>query len=197
MIFSIRPKFGRVKRQIGNGLNNLFGRLTRPLTQGLNNVDVTRFVQPAAAPNPCGTNEETLPCDNTTPFRKFSGFCNNVRNPTFGKTLTSFNRLLPAGYDDGIARPRWRSVNGQPLPSPRLISVVVHQDVSNVHRRYTMLMTMFGQFIDHDVTLTPISRGFQVTRVSLILFYVSKSTVMLIMLLDQLKLDLVTYSMTR
>ena len=125
-------------------------------------MDVTRFVQPAAAPNVCRNNEESLPCDNTSPFRKFSGFCNNLRNPTFGKTLTPFNRLLAAGYDDGIARPRWRSITGQPLPSPRLISVVVHQDVSNMHRRYTMMTTMFGQFLDHDVTLTPISRGFQV-----------------------------------
>ena len=157
-----RPKFGRVKRQLNGLLGNLFGRLTRPLTQGLNNVDVTRFVQPAAAPNVCRNNEESLPCDNTSPFRKFSGFCNNLRNPTFGKTLTPFNRLLAAGYDDGIARPRWRSITGQPLPSPRLISVVVHQDVSNMHRRYTMMTTMFGQFLDHDVTLTPISRGFQV-----------------------------------
>jgi hypothetical protein len=145
-----------------NGLlGNLFGRLTRPLSQGLNNVDVTRFVQPATAPNVCRNNEETLPCDNTSPFRKFGGWCNNLRNPTFGKTLTPFNRLLAAGYDDGIARPRWRSVTNQPLPSPRLISVVVHQDVSNMHRRYTMMLTYFGQFLDHDVSLTPISRGFQ------------------------------------
>ena len=124
-----QPQFRRVKRQIGGLLGNLFGRFNnRPATtQGLNNVDVTRFVQPTAAPNVCRNNEETLPCDNTTPFRKFSGWCNNLRNPSFGKSLTAFNRLLPAGYDDGIARPRWRSVNGQPLPSPRLISVVVHQ----------------------------------------------------------------------
>ncbi|EFX87909.1 hypothetical protein DAPPUDRAFT_42141, partial [Daphnia pulex] len=156
-----QPKYGRVKRQLNGLLGNLFGRLTRPLSQGLNNVDVTRFVQPAAAPNVCRNNEETLPCDNTSPFRKFGGWCNNLRNPTFGKTLTPFNRLLAAGYDDGIARPRWRSVTNQPLPSPRLISVVVHQDVSNMHRRYTMMLTYFGQFLDHDVSLTPISRGFQ------------------------------------
>ena len=141
-------------------MGGLFGRLTRPAAQGLNNVDVTRFVQPAAAPSGC-QNEETLPCDNTTPFRKFSGWCNNLRNPTFGKSLTPFNRLLPAGYDDGISRARWRSVTGQALPSPRLISVMVHQDVSNMHRRYTMMTMQFAQFLDHDITLTPISRGLQ------------------------------------
>lgn len=124
-------------------------------------MDVTRFVQPTAAPVPagCRTNEESLPCDSTTPFRKFSGWCNNLRNPGFGKALTPFNRLLPANYDDGISRPRWRSASGTPLPSPRLISVVVHQDVSNMHRRYTMLTTMFAQFLDHDLTMTPVSRG--------------------------------------
>ena len=130
--FLYRPQFHRVKRQIGGLLGNLFGRINnnqRPAAaaQGLNNVDVTRFVQPATAPRTCQNNEETLPCDNTSPFRKFSGWCNNLRNPSFGKSLTPFNRLLPAGYDDGIARPRWRSSTGQPLPSPRLISVVVHQ----------------------------------------------------------------------
>ncbi len=41
------------------------------------------------------------------------------------------------------------------------------QDVSNMHRRYTMMTTMFAQFVDHDVTLTPISRGFQVYILSL------------------------------
>ncbi len=77
------------------------------------------------------------------------------------KSVTPFNRLLAAGYDDGISRARWRSVTGVALPSPRLISIMVHQDVSNMHRRYTMMTMQFAQFVDHDITLTPISRGFQ------------------------------------
>ena len=149
-----------MKRQIRGGLlANLFGRNTRPLTQGLNNVDVTRFVPPTTPPSVCQSNEDTLPCDNTTPFRKFSGFCNNLRNPTFGRSLTPFNRLLPAAYDDGIARARFRSVTGQPLPSARLVSIMLHQDVSNLHRRYTTLITAYSQFLDHDISLTPNARG--------------------------------------
>jgi hypothetical protein len=43
------------------------------------------------------------------------------------------------------------------------VSIVVHADVSHLHGRYTLMLMQFGQFIDHDLTLTPINKvsGFQ------------------------------------
>lgn len=44
---------------------------------------------------------ETHPCDAHNPFRSFSGYCNNLNNPNFGKALTTFQRLMPAAYENG------------------------------------------------------------------------------------------------
>ena len=51
-------------------------------------------------------------------------------------------------------------MNGSPLPSPRLVSVNIHNDVSAPHVRYSLMMMQWGQFVDHDITSTPQSRGF-------------------------------------
>ena len=65
-----------------------------------------------------------------------------------------------------ISRPRFRSLSGQALPSPRLVSIVVHADVSYLHGRYTLMLMQFGQFLDHDISLTPINKVIMVTLIS-------------------------------
>lgn len=98
-------------------------------------------------------------CDPNTPFRTMTGHCNNLGNPSWGKSLTTFTRLLPSVYDDGISRPRVVGATGQPLPSPRIVSSVIHPDISNLHSRYTLITMQFAQFLDHDLTMTPIHKG--------------------------------------
>lgn len=86
--------------------------------------------------------------------------CNNLRNPELGKSLTTFARLLPPQYEDGISRPRVTGATGAPLPNPRTVSVLIHPDISNLHTRYTLMVMQYAQFLDHDLTMTPIHKGF-------------------------------------
>lgn len=59
----------------------------------------------------------------------------------------------------GISRPRVLGATGVPLPSPRVVSTVIHPDISNLHTRYTLMTMQFAQFLDHDLTMTPIHKG--------------------------------------
>lgn len=60
----------------------------------------------------------------------------------------------------GISKPRSRSITGVPLPNPRIVSTVVHPDISNLHTRYTLMVMQYAQFLDHDLTMTPVHKGF-------------------------------------
>lgn len=60
----------------------------------------------------------------------------------------------------GVSKPRFLGVTGLPLPNPRVVSRTVHPDISNLHKRYTLMTMQFAQFTDHDLTMTPIHKGF-------------------------------------
>lgn len=66
--------------------------------------------------------------------------------------------MMPPAYADGINEPR-RTVNGSPLPSARLISSEIAPDGNRPNRKYTLALMQFGQFLDHDLTLTASTRS--------------------------------------
>ncbi|KAK3858002.1 hypothetical protein Pcinc_035774, partial [Petrolisthes cinctipes] len=68
-----------------------------------------------------------------------------------------FQRILPPQYSDGLLRPRESRLGG-PLPSARVVSLSVVNDVDNPHPDITLSVMQWGQFIDHDLTHTPIFR---------------------------------------
>ena len=70
-----------------------------------------------------------------------------------------FLRFLPPDYSDGIETFRRSRSNG-PLPSPRLVSATIHRDVEHLTTQFTMMVMQWGQFLDHDLTSTPTTRGF-------------------------------------
>lgn len=154
----------RRKRQVFENTENVLGfPNANEFTDLLQNVDVSGFLNHHHKP----TNHEEVhcpvddsPCDPTTPYRTLSGHCNNLRNPSLGRSLTTFARLLPPAYEDGVSKPKSTSVTGAPLPNPRVISTVIHPDISNLHNRYTLMVMQFAQFLDHDLTMTPIHKGF-------------------------------------
>ncbi|UYV64083.1 hypothetical protein LAZ67_2006518 [Cordylochernes scorpioides] len=96
-------------------------------------------------------------CDRNRKYRTADGSCNNVRNPSWGRSFACFRRLLPAAYGNSVNSPR-QARSGQPLPPVRDISLRVHRHIDRPARQYTHLFMVFGQFLDHDITLTPLTR---------------------------------------
>ena len=98
-------------------------------------------------------------------YRTSDGTCNNLANPTQGAAGTAFRRILPAHYEDGIS-----SIRGEiqhygnvlrigpydaPNPSARLISQTVVLDKPVDELQVTHILMQWGQFLDHDFTLSP------------------------------------------
>ena len=92
-------------------------------------------------------------------FRTPDGTCNNLESPGWGAAFMPFLRFLPPDYSDGIETFRRSRSNG-PLPSPRLVSATIHRDVEHLTTQFTMMVMQWGQFLDHDLTSTPTTRGF-------------------------------------
>lgn len=80
------------------------------------------------------------------------GVGNNQQNSEWGSTAEAFLRLVNAEYADAIS-----AVGGEDRPSARLISNAVSdsggEDVLSDRLMSAMIYT-WGQFIDHDITLT-------------------------------------------
>ncbi|CAI8035664.1 Peroxidasin homolog [Geodia barretti] len=98
-------------------------------------------------------------------FRTIDGVCNNLDNPLLGATDTALPRLIPSQYEDGISSLRGNIQNRQgglfnttafvpPNPSARHVSQTVILDIPQ-DERLTHILMQFGQFIDHDLSLSP------------------------------------------
>jgi hypothetical protein len=80
------------------------------------------------------------------------GTGNNIEHPEWGSTEEAMLRLADAEYADAIS-----AVGGEDRPSARLISNEVSDSDGNdeISKRLMSAMTYaWGQFIDHDMTLT-------------------------------------------
>ncbi|XP_054003240.1 uncharacterized protein LOC128889548 isoform X1 [Hylaeus anthracinus] len=86
-------------------------------------------------------------------YRRNDGLCTNLRNPTWGATLSPFQRLLTPRFSDGLSAPRI-SVTGHDLPLSRIVSRTMHPDEGYHDHAGTVMVIAWGQFMDHDYTLT-------------------------------------------
>ncbi|XP_076461621.1 thyroid peroxidase-like [Babylonia areolata] len=93
-------------------------------------------------------------------YRTADGSCNNLEgHPAWGMAGRPQERLLPPVYHNGKDTPRLFGVRGQPLPSPRDVSQVLHPADSKLTESpdLSLMFTMWGQFLDHDITHTPVA----------------------------------------
>jgi hypothetical protein len=83
--------------------------------------------------------------------RNYDGTENNKKNTLWGAKSTAFKRLCKPNYEDGL------SVMTKKRPNPRIVSNSVGAISSTISANkigMNMLWTQWGQFLDHDITLT-------------------------------------------
>ncbi|XP_068084341.1 thyroid peroxidase [Anabrus simplex] len=95
----------------------------------------------------------------STQYRTPDGRCNNPAHPWWGASMMPLHRFLPPHYRDGLERVR-ESVSGGPLPSARAVSTAIHSNRDIDLTTITHMVMQWGQFLDHDLTSSSQSRGF-------------------------------------
>ncbi|XP_046420206.1 uncharacterized protein LOC124179644 [Neodiprion fabricii] len=91
-------------------------------------------------------------CPTNQMYRTFDGSCNNQKHPTWGQTNTAFARVLQSRYSDGVHEPP-KSVTGEDLPNPRLLSVQCFSQNGVSDRRLTLAVAQWGQLLAHDTAM--------------------------------------------
>ncbi|XP_043523513.1 putative uncharacterized protein DDB_G0282133 isoform X2 [Frieseomelitta varia] len=86
-------------------------------------------------------------------YRRNDGLCTNLQNPSWGATLSPFQRLMSPRFADGLTAPRI-SVTSRDLPLSRVVSRTMHPDEGYHDHAGTVMVIAWGQFMDHDYTLT-------------------------------------------
>ncbi len=89
-------------------------------------------------------------------FRSIDGSGNNLENPEWGSTGELFDRWINDEYADGVSEPA-----GEDQPSAREVSNIVNAAAEATENAHGLsdLTWLFGQFIDHDITLTADGSG--------------------------------------
>src|SRR5262245_43953105 len=86
-------------------------------------------------------------------FAPIDGTGNNLAHPEWGSAGSDLLRIAPAAYADGVSAPA-----GADRPSPRVISNTIadqgDQDLIS-DRDLSAMIYAWGQFLDHDLDLTP------------------------------------------
>ncbi|XP_078082079.1 eosinophil peroxidase-like [Mustelus asterias] len=114
--------------------------------------------QPPACKDDCWSNR----------YRTFTAVCNNRRKPHLGASNTALTRWLPARYEDGISLPvGWtpgKGISGFTLPLVRDVSNKILKTTNEnvpLDFKTSHLFMQWGQWIDHDMSLSPVSGSLQ------------------------------------
>jgi len=107
-------------------------------------------------------------CEPSRRYRSMNGECNNLEHFHWGRANTALCRAFPrlVNYEDGretvTATAPLGNGKKMVLPNPRLLSKKLHRKPvegsrqgARLNRKLTHLFMQYGQFLDHDITLTP------------------------------------------
>ncbi|XP_074526405.1 eosinophil peroxidase-like [Halichoeres trimaculatus] len=157
----------RAADYMDNAVKLIKGHLERRHKRSINATDLisAEDLQFIAELTGCSARQRPPNCKitpNLDQFRTASSVCNNRINSRWGSSNTPFTRWLPAEYQDDISLPKgWDpelKINNRLLPLVREVSnrilSTANEDVES-DPLYTHLVTIFGQWTDHDLTFTP------------------------------------------
>ena len=105
--------------------------------------------------------EKRVLCLKLGKYRTFDGTCNNLCNITIGSTLTPHDRFGGTAYEPGF-QPRQFSTFPSTKPIPLINARQASRKVFNNDEdqgNFTHVTMTWGQFLDHDVTLTEFTVG--------------------------------------
>ncbi|CAK8689140.1 unnamed protein product [Clavelina lepadiformis] len=95
-------------------------------------------------------------------YRTYNGMCNNERNPSWGAGNLPLARWLDSQYENDFSTPigwnRDRLYNSYRLPMVRKVSndvIAVQNSQVTGDPDYSHMIVVWGQYIDHDMDLTP------------------------------------------
>ncbi len=82
--------------------------------------------------------------------RSYDGYGNNQANPHFGAVGAELRYITPRAFSDGIGAP-----TGSDRPNPRDVSNILFAQPGYIYDEHELsdFVWVFGQFIDHDITL--------------------------------------------
>ncbi|KAF1747223.1 hypothetical protein GCK72_023685 [Caenorhabditis remanei] len=120
------------------------------------------YVQTLMEKSGCQTGQFAESCDDYcffSKYRSYDGQCNNQEHPWWGVSEMAFMRLLPPRYENGFNTPvgweKGKLYNGYQVPNARKVSrVLIGTDETTPHSHLSAMTMQWGQFIDHDLTLT-------------------------------------------
>ncbi|XP_043561977.1 eosinophil peroxidase-like [Chiloscyllium plagiosum] len=113
----------------------------------------------------CTSQLRSVTCSNScllNKYRTITGICNNRQHSWWGAANVPYTRWLLPEYDDGFSLPKgWvksKEYNRFPLPLARTVSTAIlytgNENIS-LDSRYAHILVEWGQWIDHDMDLTP------------------------------------------
>jgi hypothetical protein len=117
---------------------------------GITNLQANVFTTKTAPDGPAPAGKAALM--GPTEYRSPDGTGNNLFQPTLGSTGTQIRLDTAIAYGDGFSTP-----SGADRPNPRMISNTIfsHVDLTPDPSGANVLQFFWGQFITHDIDLTP------------------------------------------